>query len=110
MHLLPDAVLATLCLISLVLASPSRLRSLDTVPVVHFTLARRGGPFAPTEHLRDNVNLTHLAAEQNKAESRFNLTKREVKGNKLVRKAKVNVVGGRNEGVLMGEVAAEGVW
>ncbi|KAL9125094.1 MAG: hypothetical protein Q9217_005648 [Psora testacea] len=110
MYLLGVTILATSNLLLLILASASRLRSLDSAPVSHFTLARRGGPFASTEFSRDNVNLTYLVGEQTKAENRFCLTKREVKGNKLVRKAKLSAVGGRHEGILMGEVAAAGIW
>ena len=86
------------------------LRSLDTAPVVHFTLARRGGEFAATEPGRDLVNLTYLVEELDRAEARFNLTRREVKGNKLVRKVKINEVREKDEGALMGDVAADGVW
>lgn len=109
MHLLPLLTL-TSGLLSYTLASAPALRSLDTAPVLHFTLTRRGGKFAPTEFARDYVNLTYLAEELEKTEARFNLTKREVKGNKLVRKAKNNEVGGRDPSALMGEVAADGVW
>ena len=112
MHFLTFLILATL-LLSPTLATPSThavLRSLDTAPVLHFTLARRGGEFTATESGRDLVNLTYLVEELDKAEARFNLTRREVKGNKLVRKAKVNEVGGKGEGALMGSVAADGIW
>ena len=104
---------AVLCMIMMLLALLSEallLRSLDTAPVSHFTLARRGGSFTSTESPRDNINLTHVVQLQVKAESRFNLTKREVKGNRLVRKAKLNAIGGHEEGVLMGNVAADGIW
>ena len=85
------------------------LHALDTAPVLHFTLARRGGVVNTTAFSKDYVNLPNLLQDLEKAEARFNLTKREVKGNKLVRKAKdLSRSGG--EGVLMGEVAAKGVW
>ncbi|MCJ1383636.1 hypothetical protein MMC17_006750 [Xylographa soralifera] len=86
------------------------LQSLDDVSVLHLTISRRGGPFesfAPGEEI---ANLTHLAEELKKVEERFNLTRREVKGNKLVRKAKAKGVGGNEVGVLMGEVAGVGNW
>lgn len=92
------------------LVSTSILRSLDNAPVLHFTLTRRGGKFAPTEYGRDYVNLTYLVQELETTEARFNLTKREVKGNKLIRKAKGDGGGGRTEGALMGEVASDGIW
>lgn len=91
-------------------ASHAVLRSLDTAPVAHFTLFRRGGGFSSIQFPQDVVNLTHLARELSQAEGRFNLTKRVVKGNKLVRKAKNHAVGGREDGGLMGGVATSGIW
>jgi len=75
-------------------------------PTLHFTIARRGGAF-PTE---DIANLTFLADELATAEARFNLTRREVRGNKLVRKAKERGVGGKEEGKLMGDLGLAGRW
>ncbi|KAL9070050.1 MAG: hypothetical protein Q9161_005106 [Pseudevernia consocians] len=109
MYLLPLLALMS-GLLSYTLATAPALRSPDTAPVLHFTLTRRGGKFAPTEFARDYVNLTYLAQELEKTEARFNRTKREVKGNKLVRKAKSNEVGGRDPSGLMGELAADGIW
>jgi hypothetical protein len=88
----------------------SVLRSLDTVPVLHFTLARRGGGFAANEWLQDYVNMTYLADELEKTEGRYNLTRRVIKGNKLVRKAKTDGVNGQDEGTLMGKLADDGLW
>ena len=96
--------------LSSTLATSPAPRSFDTAQVLHFTLTRRGGKFAPTEFARDYVNLTYLAQKLEKTEVRFNLTEREVKGNKLVRKAKSNEVGGKDPNALMGEVAADGIW
>ena len=107
-HLLLLALM--LGLLSSTLATAPALRSFNTAQVLHFTLTRRGGKFAPTEFARDYVNLTYLAQELEKTEARFNLTKREVKGNKLVRKAKSNDLGGKDASRLMGEVATEGIW
>lgn len=75
-------------------------------PVLHFTIARRGGAF-PTETI---ANLTFLTDELARAEARFNLTRREVRGNKLVRKPKAKGVGGREEGRLMGDLGLDGRW
>ncbi|MCJ1395559.1 hypothetical protein MMC18_008445 [Xylographa bjoerkii] len=86
------------------------LQSLDDVPVLHLTISRRGGPFESFAPLQEIANLTHLAEELQKVEERFNLTRREVKGNKLVRKAKVKGIGGNEVGVLMGKVASVGNW
>ncbi|KAL8756232.1 MAG: hypothetical protein Q9199_003082 [Rusavskia elegans] len=44
------------------------------------------------------------------AEARFNLTRREVKGNKLVRKAKSRALGGKDDDELMGQMALNGTW
>jgi len=54
--------------------------------------------------------LTFLAEELEMAEARFNLTRREVRGNKLVRKAKERDVGGKEEGRLMGSLGLDGRW
>ena len=86
------------------------IHSLDTVPVLHFTLSRRGGVFSATEPEHDWVNLKYLAHQLNRTEWRFGLTRREAKGNKLIRKAKLDKNGGQELGSLMGEIAAEGTW
>ena len=96
--------------LSLTVATAPVLRSLDNAPVLHFTLFRRGGKFAPIEHTYDYVNMTYLAQELEKTESRFNLTQREVKGNKLVRKAKSNGFGSEENGLTMGEKTTDGIW
>ena len=59
---------------------------------------------------RDHVDLATLSLELQKTENRFNLTKREVSGNKLVRKARLQATDGTKDGVLMGEVASNGIW
>lgn len=59
---------------------------------------------------QDIVDLGNLSVELQRTESRFNLTRREVAGNKLVRKARVQEAGGKADGMLMGEVAANGIW
>ena len=96
--------------LSLTVATVPVIRSLDDAPVLHFTLFRRGGKFAPIEHTCDYVNMTYLAQELEKTESRFNLTQREVKGNKLVRKAKSNGFGSEENGLTMGEETTDGIW
>lgn len=89
---------------------PSVLRSLNTVPVVHFTIARRGGGFAANEWLRDYVNMSYLVEELDRTEGRYNLTRRVIKGNKLVRKAKIDGVNGQDKTALMGKLADVGLW
>ena len=86
------------------------LPTLDTAPVLHFTLARRGGAFSPTSFGQDCVNLTYLSIELERTEARFNLTQRQVEGNKLVRKAKDAPGGNIQESGLMGHVGEDGIW
>ena len=110
MHIPLLRTIATASVLAISVSTASVLRSLDNAPVVHFTLARRGGKFAPTQHASDYVNMTYLAQELEKTESRFNLTQREVKGNKLVRKAKTSEAGGEEKGLTMGDAATDGIW
>ena len=110
MHLRSFPVLVLAFLSLLTVATASILRSLDTAPVIHFTLARRGGKFAPTESGQDYVNLGYLVQQLERTEARFNLTQRQVEGNKLVRKAKDASAAGKGEGSLMGGVAEDGIW
>ena len=84
------------------------LHSLDEVPVLHLPLQRRGGGFSTFQNGSDVANLTVLRAELTKACRRFNRTKREVKGNRVVRKAK-GMTGDGEEG-LLGDVAETGGW
>lgn len=88
----------------------SVLQSLDDAPVLHFTLSRRGGAFAGTVPKDDWVDLAYLAQELDRTECRFNLTKREAMGNKLVRKAKADETGGKEGSALMGDIATNGTW
>ena len=86
------------------------LPTLDSAPVLHFTLTRRGGSFAPTVLGQDCVNLTYLSTELERTEARFNLTQRQVEGNKLVRKAKDAPGGNSQESGLMGHIGDDGIW
>lgn len=90
--------------------SQSLLQSLDAAPVLHFTLARRGGSFVATEANQDYVNFTYLTQELERIQDRFSLTRRVVKGNKLVRKARSDDAKGSDEGALMGDIADDGSW
>ncbi|KAI9783791.1 MAG: hypothetical protein M1839_003127 [Geoglossum umbratile] len=54
--------------------------------------------------------MTFLSEQLAAAEARFNLTQREIVGNKVVRKAKKKAVGGGEYGGLMGEVGRMGGW
>ncbi|KAI9816201.1 MAG: hypothetical protein M1827_001802 [Pycnora praestabilis] len=92
---------------SLILIIPNLALALSTSsPVLYFTLARRGGAF-PTDNV---ANLTFLSQELIAAEARFNLTRREMKGNKVLRKAKEKGVGGGDFNLLMGEVGQQRRW
>lgn len=73
---------------------------------IHFTIERRGGAFATGR----NANMTYLTEQLALAESRFNLTRREVRGNKIARVPKERVVGGAEPGRLLGEVGQLGNW
>ena len=107
MQLLSTGILFLCSVLKVAPASNTVLRSLDTAPVSHFTLNRRGGSFSTTQRPLDVANLTYLNDELVKAEGRFNTTKREVKGNRVVRIIKVD---GRVEGKLMGEIFKDGIW
>ena len=113
MHLLSFLAITACCIIGSTEATAtdhSVLRSLDDVPVIHFTINRRHGAFAATVPEHDWVDLDQLIKQLESAESRFNLTKREVRGNKLVRKAKSSGIGGRADIGLMGDIASSGAW
>lgn len=103
-------ILALLSIANEASGSQSILRSLDVAPVLHFTLARRGGKFAATEWIKDYVNMTYLTQELEKIEDRFNLTQRVAKGNRLVRKAKIDGAKESDTGALMGRIADDGLW
>ena len=74
--------------------------------VLHYTVHRRDGAF-PTPRI---ANLTFLAEAVVAAEARFNLTRREMNGNKVVRKAKEDGVGGAEHARLMADVGRHGGW
>lgn len=88
----------------------SILQALDEAPVVHFTLSRRGGTFEATRPGNDSIGMDFLLEQLADVEAAFNLTRREVRGNKLVRKAKSQSVGGRDDDGLMGVMALNGSW
>lgn len=75
-------------------------------PALHYTLERRGGSAFPNW----TANFTYLAEQLKLAESRFNFTRREVKGNKIVRVPKDKAVGGGDVTKLMGQYGREGNW
>lgn len=54
--------------------------------------------------------MTYLVDELERTEARYNLTRRVIKGNKLVRKAKIDGVNGQDKTALMGKLADDGLW
>ncbi|KAL9595917.1 MAG: hypothetical protein Q9219_006143 [cf. Caloplaca sp. 3 TL-2023] len=98
------------CLVSNVGGSQKTLESLDEAPVIHATLIRRGGTFEATRPGNDSLDMDSLLQQLETVEAKFNLTRREVKGNKLVRKAKSRALGGKADDGLMGELALNGTW
>lgn len=103
-------VLMLSAFISNAFGSQTVLQSLDEEPVMHFPLVRRGGTFEATRPGNDSLDMNFLLQELGKVEAKFNLTRREVKGNKLVRKAKSQAVGGKDDDALMGDLALNGTW
>ena len=87
----------------LILIAPAQC---DPTKAIHFTLSRRGGQFAPNR----TANLDFLVQELAAAEAKFNLTQREVRGNKIVRSPKSQAVGGGENSKLLGELGRYGNW
>jgi len=73
---------------------------------VHYTIKRRGGAFSPNRL----ANLTFLTEQLHLTEGRFNLTRRAVKGNKVVRVPKESRAGGAEPDQLLGEMGRHGNW
>jgi hypothetical protein len=99
----------TLTIISLIIPIapfPSVLCAAEALPVAHLALSRRGGAAAH----QSPANLTHLAQILQDVERRYTRVKREVKGNKLVRKWKARSTGTAADGQLLGEPGQDGRW
>ena len=111
-QIIRDALITALLItfIPSIHGSQKILHSLDSAPVIHFTIVRRSGTFEATVPGNDSVEMDFLMGQLKAAEARFNLTWREVKGNKLVRKAKSRAFGGKDDDDLMGEIASNGTW
>lgn len=77
-----------------------------TPPAIHYVIERRGGVFAPNW----TANLPFLAEQLAIAESRFNFTRREVKGNKIIRVPKDQHAGSIGWDRLIGEYGRIGNW
>lgn len=74
--------------------------------VAHFTLDRRGGHFARHE----NVNLDTIAELIRQTEERYTRARREVKGNKLVRRWRSSKSGTAEDHDLLSEPGRPGHW
>ena len=114
MHFLSFLILTTSYL-GTVLANKKSftdVTSLDDVPVLHFTIQRRGGSFDPLNTRNDIANLTYISEELVRVQERYSLTRRKVKGNKLIRKIKEAGIGGGqgDESPLMKPISEAGRW
>jgi len=73
---------------------------------IHFTLSRRGGAFDPG----GIANMTFLAEQLAISEERFSATRREIKGNKVVRVTRGDGRPAGHYDRLLGEVGRSGSW
>lgn len=78
----------------------------DPPPTIHYTINRRGGAFQEDQL----ANLPFLAEQLATTEARFDLTRREVAGNKVVRVPKDTGVGDAENGRLQADVGRTGNW
>lgn len=97
-------IIAIQCL--LVLLASCAWGASNAPPTLHFPLFRRGGPFAPNR----TADLDFLKDQLAAAEARFNLTQREVRGNKIVRAPNAKNAGGAESAKLIGEIGRLGNW
>ncbi len=94
-------------IIGLVLIDPRNLLcASEEISVAHLTLNRRGGAVAQHEP----ANLTHLVKLLRDVERRYARAKREVNGNKLVRRWRARSTGSANDEQLLREPGQEGSW
>ncbi|KAL9105627.1 MAG: hypothetical protein Q9227_009239 [Pyrenula ochraceoflavens] len=77
-----------------------------TVPAIHFTLTRRGGPLA--SHAA--VNFTNLLGRVEKAEKRYLRHRREFQGNKLLRQRRPELYGMVDDNALTADLGHTGTW
>lgn len=99
-------VLAVLLLVVSSAGIRNVLCAAEGLPVAHLVLNRRGGAVA--QHAP--ANLTHLVSLLQIVENKYTRAKREVKGNKLVRKWSARGTGTANDEQLLGEPGQEGRW
>ena len=81
------------------------IRATKSLPPIRYPISRRGGSFpAP-----DIANLTYLLEQLQDVEKRFDATRRDFSGNKVVRKPK-RLYGTQAGTILLGEAGREGSW
>jgi hypothetical protein len=81
------------------------IHATKSLPPIRYPISRRGGSFpAP-----DIANLTHLLQQLQDVEKRFDATRCDFNGNKVVRKPK-RLHGTQASTILLGEAAREGNW
>lgn len=101
-----NTMVSLLALILVVLDPRYHLCLGQGIPVAHLTLSRRGGALAGHE----SANLTRLVQLLQGTEKRYRRTKREVKGNKLVRKWRARNTGTTDDAQLLEEPGQDGSW
>jgi hypothetical protein len=78
----------------------------EQIEVAHLSINRRGGAVAQHEP----ANLTQLVQLLHDTEGRYARAKREVKGNKLVRRWRARSTGATNDEQLVAEPGQDGSW
>ena len=100
-------IMLSLLLLNLLLVDPRVLLCVgQDIPVAHLILNRRGGAAAR----RELANLTHLVQLLHGTERRYHRTRREVKGNRLVRKWRARSTGTTIDQQLLSEPGQDGSW
>lgn len=99
-------MLPVLILLAVVADPRSLLCAAQGLPVAHLILSRRGGALAGHEP----ANLTHLLQLLHSTERKYARARREVKGNKLVRKWRSKDTGTTRDEQLLSEPGQDGSW
>lgn len=95
-----------LLLLTMVLGNQSLLGAAQNIPAAYLTINRRGGALIH----REPANLTQLVDLLHDVERRYSRVKREVKGNKLVRRWRARSTGATNDEQLLAEPGKAGSW
>lgn len=102
----PHTLVKFLLLVLILVGPRNSSCASQEIAVAHLGLNRRGGALAQHSH----ANLTHLVKLLDNVERRYARAKREVKGNKLVRRWRARSTGTTNDEQLLGEPGQEGSW